>query len=41
MSWRLCQKAMMTPRPASQNAWTRSACSVRIRNVHPRARIAA
>jgi hypothetical protein len=41
MSWRLCQKAMMTPRPDSQNALTRSAWSVRVRNVAPRARIAA
>jgi len=41
MSWRLCQKAMMTPRPDSQNARTRSAWSVRIRNVHPSVRIAA
>jgi hypothetical protein len=39
MSWRLCQKAMMTPRPDSQNTRTRSAWSVRIRNVHPSARI--
>src|SRR2546426_2212485 len=41
MIWRPCQKAMITPRPDSQNARTRSAWSVRSRKVAPSARISA